>query len=176
MTEKGRDARAKERSEEFDMSDSQRNPRDDDIGLRVAIIGGGTAAETLVAELDGSGLDVIVFEDDRVGGECPFVACMPTKAMLHDAAVGRSWAEAVRRRDQVVEQLDDAQHAADLAGNGATLVRSRASIIGPGQGRRRRASLRRRPHRRRHRFRTGRSTDRRHRQRSATGAGPARMR
>jgi len=115
------------------MSHSQHNPGDETIGLRAAIIGGGTAAETLVAELDGSGFDIIVFEDDRVGGECPFVACMPTKAMLHDAAIGRSWAEAVRRRDQVVEQLDDAQHAADLAGNGATLVRSRASIVAPGK-------------------------------------------
>jgi dihydrolipoamide dehydrogenase len=99
----------------------------------VAIIGGGSAAETLVAELDGAGFDIAVFEASRVGGECPFVACMPTKAMLHDAAVGRSWSEAVRRRTQVVDGLDDGHHAAELARHGATLVRQRASITSPGE-------------------------------------------
>ena len=97
----------------------------------VAIIGGGSEAETLVSELDASGFEIVVFEESRVGGECPFVACMPTKAMLHDAAVGRSWSEAVRRRTQVVDGLDDGQHAAELARHGATLVRQRASITGP---------------------------------------------
>ena len=114
------------------MNDDHRGGADH-TGLDVAIIGGGTAAETLVAELDGSGLHVTVFEDNRVGGECPFVACMPTKAMLHDAAVGRSWAETVRRRRQVVDQLDDSQHAAELTRHGAALVRARASIVAPGK-------------------------------------------
>ncbi len=99
----------------------------------VAVLGAGSAGETLVAELAGSGLDVVVFEPDRVGGECPFVACMPTKAMLHDAAVGRSWHDAVRRRSDVVEHLDDAVHAAEIQANGATLVRAAAHITGPGR-------------------------------------------
>jgi pyruvate/2-oxoglutarate dehydrogenase complex dihydrolipoamide dehydrogenase (E3) component len=97
----------------------------------VAVIGGGGAAETLVAELDGTGLSVVVFEDRRVGGECPFEACMPSKAMLHDAAIGRSWAEAVRRRRDVVEQLDDEEHAAEVRAHGAVLVRERAEVSGP---------------------------------------------
>lgn len=124
-----------------ESADSQHDDtQDDDMAGRdrirrfdVAIIGGGSAAETLVAELDGSGLDVVVFEQDRVGGECAFVACMPTKAMLHDAAVGRSWTEAVRRRMEVAEHLDDAEHAADLARQGATLVRGRALVTAPGE-------------------------------------------
>ncbi len=110
------------------------SPRGEPVMRRVdvAVIGGGSAAESLVAALDGSGLDVVVFEEDRVGGECPFVACMPTKAMLHDAAVGRSWHDAVRRRFEVAENLDDAEHAAELLRHGATLVRERALVTAPG--------------------------------------------
>ncbi len=99
----------------------------------VAILGGGTAAETLVGELADTDMNVVVFEDDRVGGECPFVACMPTKAMLHDAAVGLSWRDAVRRRSDVVEHLDDSSHAAELDANGAVLIRERAAIVGCGE-------------------------------------------
>jgi pyruvate/2-oxoglutarate dehydrogenase complex dihydrolipoamide dehydrogenase (E3) component len=99
----------------------------------VAVLGAGSAGETLVAGLSGSGLDVVVFEPHRVGGECPFVACMPSKAMLHDAAVGRSWHDAVRRRSDVVENLDDDVHAAEIEANGATLVRSAAHLTGPGR-------------------------------------------
>ena len=101
------------------------------VHVDVAIIGGGSAAETLVAELDGSDLDIVVFEDERVGGECPFVACMPSKALLHDAAIGRSWDDAVRRRKKVVDHLDDGTHAAELAQHGAALVRERATITAP---------------------------------------------
>lgn len=95
------------------------------------MIGGGGAAETFVAELDGSGLSVVVFEEFRVGGECPFVACMPTKAMLHDAATGRAWTEAVRRRRDVVEDLEDDGHATELRAHGPELVRERAAVSGP---------------------------------------------
>lgn len=95
----------------------------------VAVIGGGGAAETLVSELAPAGFRVVVFEPNRVGGECPFVACMPTKAMLHDAATGRSWSESVRRRFDVVEHLDDTDHALELERNGATLVRATARLI-----------------------------------------------
>ncbi len=98
----------------------------------IAVIGGGSAAEALTRELDGTGHDIVVFEPEYVGGECPFLACMPSKSMLHDRTTGRSWVEAVQRRDEIVDHLDDAEHAEQLDELGVTLVRSRAQIVGAG--------------------------------------------
>src|SRR6056297_110460 len=97
----------------------------------VVIIGGGGAGEALVAALDGSGRRVLVVEQHRVGGECPFVACMPSKSMLHDAHGSIRWSEAVERRDDVVDDLDDHRHVEQLDRQGAHLVRGHAQIIDP---------------------------------------------
>lgn len=102
--------------------------RDDPRRFDVAVLGGGSAAETLVAELAPSGCRVVVFEPARVGGECPFVACMPTKAMLHDVAIGRTWSQSVQRRFEVAEHLDDENHARELERHGAVLVRAAARV------------------------------------------------
>jgi len=98
----------------------------------VAVLGGGSAAEALVAEVGSAGCRVVVFEPERVGGECPFVACMPTKSMLRDAAAGHTWDHAIRRRFDVAEQLDDSHHALDLQRHGADLVRASARLVGDG--------------------------------------------
>ena len=95
----------------------------------VVVIGGGGAAEALVGALEPSGLRIVVVEHHRVGGTCPFVACMPSKAMLHDAQGSMSWDRAVQRRDEVVEHLDDVEHAEQLARQGAQLVRGNARLI-----------------------------------------------
>ena len=34
---------------------------------------------------------VVVFEPSLVGGHCPYDACIPSKALLHDGSIGRSW-------------------------------------------------------------------------------------
>jgi dihydrolipoamide dehydrogenase len=122
---------AKASSEDTTVTNDARANNAATNAFDVGVIGGGSAAETLVAELHESGLTTVVFEAERVGGECPFVACMPSKAMLHDAAIGRSWTEAVQRRREVVDDLDDARHAAELTGHGAVLVRERATIDAP---------------------------------------------
>lgn len=98
----------------------------------VAVLGGGSAAEALVARIAAEDRRVVVFEPERVGGECPYVACMPTKAMLSDAAAGRTWSESIRRRSIVAEHLDDSQHAVDLQRHGAVLVRAQARLAGEG--------------------------------------------
>lgn len=102
-----------------------------EIEADVAILGAGSAAETLVDALTDSPLSMVVFEPALVGGECPFVACMPSKTMLHDAAVGRRWDTAVARRRDVVDHLDDGRHASSLRDAGVTLVRSAAHIVDP---------------------------------------------
>lgn len=98
----------------------------------IAVVGGGSAAEALLRQLAPTEHRVVVFEDDLLGGECPFYACMPSKAMLHDRSIGRSWDQAVARRQEIVDHLDDAEHATEAERLGATLVRARASVTGPG--------------------------------------------
>ncbi|HSL74870.1 MAG TPA: NAD(P)/FAD-dependent oxidoreductase [Ilumatobacteraceae bacterium] len=99
----------------------------------VAVLGGGSAAEALVAALGHRELRIVVFEAHRVGGECPFVACMPSKAMLHDAAAHTGWRDAIERRSGVIDHLDDSRHAEQLAAHGALLVRAAATITAPGR-------------------------------------------
>ncbi len=98
----------------------------------VAIIGGGSAAETLMRQLHGSAHRVVVFEPNLLGGECPFFACMPSKAMLHDRSTGRTWRQAVERRDDIVSHLDDDEHLQQARDLGVDVVRARAEIAAPG--------------------------------------------
>ncbi|NNE12508.1 MAG: NAD(P)/FAD-dependent oxidoreductase [Ilumatobacter sp.] len=99
----------------------------------VAVLGAGTAAESLLRELEGSDHRVVVFEPHLVGGECPFYACIPSKAMLHDRRTGRGWNDAVERRDELVHHRDDEQHADQARELGATIVRAEARLDGPGR-------------------------------------------
>ena len=106
---------------------------DTETRFDIAIIGGGSAAEALLRELEGSGREIVMFETHLVGGECPFLACMPSKSMLHDAKTGTDWADAVARREEITSGLDDSGHAEDDRELGATIVRERARIVGEGR-------------------------------------------
>lgn len=98
----------------------------------IAVIGAGSATGSFVGAMSGRGHSIVVFEPGLVGGECPFLACMPSKSMLHDRTTGRSWSEAVARRAEIVSHLDDTSHADQLRDDGATIVRERATIVGVG--------------------------------------------
>ncbi|MGH9066166.1 MAG: dihydrolipoyl dehydrogenase family protein [Acidimicrobiales bacterium] len=125
--------------------------------FEVMVLGGGSAGEHLAHQLAGAGRSVAVVESGRVGGECPYVACMPSKAMLASArsrsqaghahelgGVGAAveldrigargaWATAVSRRDRVAEHRDDGPAARSLADAGVTLLRGRGRVAGPGR-------------------------------------------
>lgn len=99
----------------------------------VLVVGLGSAGEATARQLARAGWRVVGFEPGRVGGECPFVACMPSKALLHRAtthhdATERAWTDAIAFRDAVVDHLDDSEHADGLRGEGVEIVR-RAAII-----------------------------------------------
>ena len=109
----------------------------------VVVIGAGVAGEVAAGRLGENGLSVAIVEGHLVGGECSYYACMPSKALLrplelaHEAKrvpgldVGPIDAAAVlRRRDDVISNLDDAGQVPWLEARGVTLVRGRGRLDG----------------------------------------------
>jgi len=106
----------------------------------VAVIGLGSAGEAVARELSQAGCSVVGFENNRIGGECPFVACMPSKSLLVDAHAARdhddprsAWPAAVERRDRIVNGRDDSEHLRGLVDVGVEVVRSTARLVGEHQ-------------------------------------------
>ena len=120
----------------------------------VVVLGAGSAGEWVAGAVADAGRSVALVEKLRVGGECPYVSCIPSKAMLrsaHARAQARRVADlggasgpvrldpdrdafraAVRRRDDLSNQHDDNDAAASLQDRGVTLIRGSGRITGPG--------------------------------------------
>jgi dihydrolipoamide dehydrogenase len=89
----------------------------------VVVIGAGPGGEVAAGRLAEAGLQVAIVEDRKVGGECSFWACMPSKGLLRpgeilaetrrvpgaaQAATGELDVPAVlARRDEIIHNLDD---------------------------------------------------------------------
>ena len=112
----------------------------------VVVIGAGPTGEVCAGRLADGGLKVAVVEEHLVGGECSYYACMPSKALLRPAELfgetGRvpGVAEAVngeldteaalKRRDEVIHDLDDAVQVPWLEERGIALVRGAGRLDG----------------------------------------------
>ena len=110
--------------------DGQQPAAEADTSSHVAIIGLGSGGEQLAKALARAGRSVIGFEHGRVGGECPFIACVPSKGLLHDTTTGRSWRQAIERRDELADQRQDDEHAQGVIDAGVDLRRHTARICG----------------------------------------------
>jgi pyruvate/2-oxoglutarate dehydrogenase complex dihydrolipoamide dehydrogenase (E3) component len=98
----------------------------------VVVLGGGTAGVHVAAEVATGGRSVALVEAGLVGGESPYLACLPSKTLLEAAGRGEAWENAVARRDEVTSYLDDSSAAGRLTEAGVTLLRGTGQVTKPG--------------------------------------------
>ena len=98
----------------------------------VVVLGGGTAGIHVALEVAGGGKSVALVEAGLIGGESPYLACLPSNSLLLSAARGEAWEDAVARRDDVTSGLDDSAAALRLIEAGVTVIRGAGQITGPG--------------------------------------------
>jgi pyruvate/2-oxoglutarate dehydrogenase complex dihydrolipoamide dehydrogenase (E3) component len=109
----------------------------------IVVIGAGAAGEAAAHEGRRLGASVAIIDRALFGGSCPFWACMPSKALLHAAAVHQAggdfeWRAASDFRDYMINREgtdtpDDTGHTKALEGSGATVIRGSAALDGPGR-------------------------------------------
>ena len=98
----------------------------------VVVLGGGTAGVHVAAEVARCGKSAALVEAGLIGGESPYLACLPSNSLLLSASRGEAWEDAVARRDEVTGGLDDSGAALRLAEAGVTVIRGTGRITGPG--------------------------------------------
>jgi dihydrolipoamide dehydrogenase len=112
----------------------------------VIVIGAGPAGEVCAGRAADAGLRVAIVEQELIGGECSYYACMPSKALLRP---GELLAEIERvpevremvsgeldpelvlaRRDEVIHDRDDSGQEPWLEERGIKLFRGRGALDG----------------------------------------------
>lgn len=95
------------------------------------VIGFGKAGKTLAGKLASRGKKVALVEKDAKmnGGTCINIGCIPTKTLLHAAAEGLNFAEAMSLKDTVVDRLNR-KNTSVLKDTGVDLYQANATFLG----------------------------------------------
>jgi dihydrolipoamide dehydrogenase len=114
--------------------------------FETVVLGAGPAGEVCAGRLAEAGLRTAIVESHLVGGECSFYACMPSKGLLRPgeilaevrrvpgaaeaATAGLGVDAALRRRDEIIHDLDDSSGLPWLEDRGISIFRGSGRLDG----------------------------------------------
>ena len=110
------------------------------------ILGAGPGGEVVATRLADGGMKTALVEQDLVGGECAYWACIPSKTMLRAPEVrceaarapgvskpDSRWDELAEYRDYMIRRLDDADEIESYEKRGVDVIKAHGVIRGAGQ-------------------------------------------
>ncbi|HEX2274982.1 MAG TPA: NAD(P)/FAD-dependent oxidoreductase [Acidimicrobiales bacterium] len=110
------------------------------------VVGMGPGGEVAATRLLDAGKRVAAVEQELIGGECGYWACIPSKTVLRPGEVvseatraagvdgaATSWTEARGYRDYMARHLDDSAQVQGYADQGAVVVKGSGRVTGPGR-------------------------------------------
>jgi pyruvate/2-oxoglutarate dehydrogenase complex dihydrolipoamide dehydrogenase (E3) component len=118
----------------------------DSTTFDVIVVGAGPGGEVVASRLQERDVKVALVEQELVGGECAYWACIPSKTLLRppevrseaQRAAGTSapdqrWSEIADYRDYMIRNLDDADEIESYEKQGTRVFKGRGRLRGPGE-------------------------------------------
>ena len=98
----------------------------------IVVLGGGTAGLHVATEVARAAMSVALVEPGLIGGESPYLACLPSNSLLLSASRGETWVQAVGHRDEVTSGLDDSLATRQVEEAGVEVIRGTGRVVRPG--------------------------------------------
>lgn len=97
------------------------------------VVGGGAAGLSAVREARRRNASVTIISDSPFGGDCTFTGCVPSKTVIEASRRGATFTEAFTKAQEVIAHIAATENADALRAEGATVIKGRAELVGPGR-------------------------------------------
>jgi Pyruvate/2-oxoglutarate dehydrogenase complex, dihydrolipoamide dehydrogenase (E3) component, and related enzymes len=101
------------------------------IKTDICVIGAGSGGLSVAAGAVQMGARVVLIEKDEMGGDCLNSGCVPSKALLHGAASGMSFPDAMTHVHQTISAIAPHDSQERFEGLGCTVIREAARFTSP---------------------------------------------
>lgn len=95
------------------------------------IIGGGSGGLVAAQEARRRGASTLIVQNGRLGGDCTFTGCVPSKTLLAATAAGADFETAMRRVHDTIEDIARTEDAVALARDGIDVLHGFARFRSP---------------------------------------------
>ena len=96
----------------------------------LVVIGGGAGGLGAARAGIRLGKRTVMVQDGRIGGDCTFTGCVPSKTLIEAASQGRTFEQAMAKLNEVVERIAATENFDVLKSEGIDVIEGRASFSG----------------------------------------------